>query len=37
MIDQEQQRDYGEEAYLRAYCPECGGPCSAPDDESHTT
>jgi hypothetical protein len=26
-MDQDQQRDYAEEAYWRNYCPECDGPC----------
>jgi hypothetical protein len=39
-MDQDQQRDFAEEAYWRAFCPACGtSPCTAdgghPDDEPY--
>jgi hypothetical protein len=34
-MDQDQQRDFAEEAYWRAFCPECGtSPCAVDGEHS---
>ena len=36
-MDQDQQRDFAEEAYWRAFCPECGTSPCAVDGEHYNS